>query len=370
MMKLVIKTSKLQEMMSKAVKGASNNKLIPITGLMEIALKEGVLTLTTTDASNTVKIIENNIEGEDFNIVVQVDTFSKLVAKTTSENMTLTLKDNSLVIKGNGTYNIELPLDEEGGLIKYPKYRFKEDTPESKIKLSTINQVLKANKAAIATTMDMPCLTGYYFSDKVITTDSFKMCGNDIKVFENDVLLPSELVELLGILTEEDVTVQQAGDYILFTTKGATIHGSVLDGIEDYPVEAISQYLDTEFENGCKVAKASLLNVLDRLSLFVSTYDRNGVYLTFTKEGILLNSRKSNGSELIQYQDSQNFTPFTCCVDIELLKSQIVAQDGEVVHLWYGNNKALKMTFNKITQIVALLEDDRQIAEIDGTPES
>ena len=57
-MKLKIKTLKMQEMVSKAIKGASGNKMIPITSLMAIELKENVLTLTTTDASNYVKIIE------------------------------------------------------------------------------------------------------------------------------------------------------------------------------------------------------------------------------------------------------------------------------------------------------------------------
>ena len=46
------------------------------------------------------------------NVEVQAELFSKLVAKTTTETITLTLKESSLEVKGNGTYNIELPLDE------------------------------------------------------------------------------------------------------------------------------------------------------------------------------------------------------------------------------------------------------------------
>jgi hypothetical protein len=98
---------------------------------------------------------------------------------------------------------------------------------------------------------------------------------------------------------------------------------------------------------------------LDRLALFVATYDKKGVYLTFTKDGVIFSSKRSNGTELIKYQGSENFQPFTCCADIELLKSQISAQGEEVVEMWYGHEKALKMTSGKITQIVALLEDDR-----------
>lgn len=358
-MKLKLKTLKLQEMVSKSIKGASNNKMIPITGLMAIVLKKGVLTLITTDATNTLKVMEKDIEGDEFYVVVQTDIFSKLVAKTTTETVTLALKENSLEVKGNGTYSIELPLDEEGQLIKFPEYKFDDKAEKATINLSTVKVLLNANKAALAETMEIPCLTGYYFDDTVLTTDSYKVCSNDIKVFPNKVLLPSELLELLAIMDEEKITVQQSGSKILFTTGNVIVYGTELDGIEDYPAEAVQAYLETEFKSVCKLPKSALLNVLDRLALFVSTYDKNGVYLTFTNEGVIFSSKRSNGTELIKYQGSENFQPFTCCADIELLHSQIAAQDGEVVELWYGHEKAIKMVSGKITQIVALLEDDR-----------
>lgn len=358
-MKLKLKTLKLQEMVSKAIKGASNNKMIPITGLMAIVLKKGVLTLITTDATNTLKVMEKNIEGDDFYVVVQADIFSKLVAKITTETITLTLKENSLEVKGNGTYSIELPLDEEGQLIKFPEYKFDTKVEKSEINLSTVKVLLNANKAALAQTMEVPCLTGYYFDDKVFTTDSFKVCSTDIKMFPDKVLLPAELMDLLALMDEEKITVQVSGNKILFSTNNVIVFGSQLEGIEDYPSEAIDAYLETEFKSVCKLPKGAVLNLLDRLALFVATYDKNGVYLTFNNEGVLFSSKKSNGTELIKYQGSENFQPFTCCADIELLKSQISAQDGEVVELWYGHEKAIKMTSGKITQIVALLEDDR-----------
>jgi DNA polymerase III sliding clamp (beta) subunit (PCNA family) len=358
-MKLTLKTLKLQEMVSKAIKGASNNKMIPITSLMAIQWQDGVLTLITTDAANTLKIIDK-VEGEEFYVVVQTELFSKLVAKTTTETITLTLKESSLEVKGNGTYNIELPLDEEGQLIKFPDYKFDHKKAEkSVINLSTIKTILTANKAAVAETMEVPCLTGYYFDDKVITTDTFKVCSNEVKVLPRKILLPTDLVELLSIMDEEKVTAEIVKNKILFTTNNVVLYGSELDGIEDYPVEAIEAYVLTEFDSVCKLPKGALLNVLDRLSLFVSEYDKNGVYLTFTTDGVIFSSKRSNGTELIKYQESQNFKAFTCCADIELLKSQVSAQEGEVVEMWYGHEQAIKMVSGKITQIVALLEDDR-----------
>ena len=359
-MKLSIKTLTLQDMVAKATKGASNNKMIPITGLMAIELKDGTLTLTTTDATNTLKIIKKDIDGADFYVTVQVDIFSKLVAKTTTETITLTLKDNSLEVKGNGTYNIELPLDEEGQLIRFPEPVFEVEAEGTVINLSTVKALLTANKAALAETMEIPCLTGYYCGEnEVISTDTYKVCGNAIKVFSKPVLIPAELMELLAIMDEEKITVHSAGNKIRFVTNNVVVYGVELEGIDEYPVEAIQAYLGTEFTSVCKVAKSAFLNLLDRLSLFVAAYDNNGLYMTFTNEGVLITSKRSNGTELIKYQDSKNFKPFTCCVDIELLKSQLSAQNTEVVELWYGHEKAIKMTSGNITQIVALLEDDR-----------
>lgn len=370
-MKLKLKTLKMQEMVSKAVKGASNNKMIPITSLMAIELKDNVLTLTTTDASNYVKIIEKQVEGENFYIVVQTDTFSKLVAKTSVEFITLTLKENQLEVKGNGTYSIELPLDEEGKLIKFPEYKFNDKADKSVVNLTTIKSILGANKAALAETMEVPCYTGYYFGeDAVVTTDTFKICHNEIKVFDHTMLLPCELISLLAIMTDEKITVQQADGKILFSTENCVIYGTELDGIDDFAIEAITGFVNSEFESMCKLPKAALLAVLDRLLLFVTNYDKNGVYITFTKDGVLISSKKSTGSELIKYQDSENFQPYTCCADIQLLKTQISAQDGELVELYYGHEKAIKMVSGKITQITALLEDDRGAEESNGSEES
>lgn len=360
-MSLKIKTPVIQEMVSKAIKGASNNKMIPITSLMALNFKDGKLTITTTDATNTLKISKKDIEGEeDFYVAVPVDIFSKLIAKTTTEHITLDLSENTLTIKGNGTYSLELPLDEDGRLIKFPDYKFDTSVEKVTINLSTIKQILATNKAALADTMEIPCLTGYYCNDnEVITTDTFKVCGNKIGLFSEPALISAELMNLLAVIEDEKISVQRSNGKLLFTTNEVVIYGAELEGIEDYPVDAIHAYLETDFASKCSLPKQAFLNVLDRLSLFIASYDKNGLYMTFTKDGVIVSSKRSNGSELIKYQASENFQPFTYCIDIELLRSQISAQTDEVIQLWYGHNKAIKMTSGNITQIVALLEDER-----------
>ena len=119
-MELRIKTSELQDMVSKAIKCVSNNKLIPLTSLMNIKVESNVLVLTTADATNYFYVSKQKVACEDFEISVMADLFTKLVQKTSSDEITLVIEGAMLEVKGNGTYKMELPLNEEGRVIKFP----------------------------------------------------------------------------------------------------------------------------------------------------------------------------------------------------------------------------------------------------------
>lgn len=362
-MQIKLNTMKLQEMVSKAVKGASSNKLIPLTELMSIRLNSNQLVLTTTDATNYLYICDNDITGEDFEIVVRVDVFSKLISKMTCENVTLDIENGNLTVIGNGRYSIELPLDENGKLIKYPDplkefVESPEMLPSTEINLSTIKLILATNKTALATTLEVPCYTGYYVGDKVLTTDTYKICATKIPIFNNPVLLNPEMVNLLDVMTEEKVCCIRYENKIVFSTAGVTVYGTTLAGIEDFAIDAISQLVDEPFDSCCKVSKNELLGVLDRLSLFVGDYDRNEITLTFTEDGISCTNKKQSGAETVNYLENKNFQDYTCIVDIVMLASQVKAQQSDSVELWYGKPNAIKLVDGNVTQIVALSETE------------
>lgn len=360
-MKLRLKTATLQEMMTKVVKGATNNKIIPLTGLLSISLSGGTLSVTTTDAVNFFTIVESPVEGEDFSVVVKVDLFSKLVAKTTSDFITLELEGNSLSVTGNGTYKIDLPLDEEGQPIKFPGYSFNEDSAEKgTIKLASIKSAILANKPALAVTMEAPHLTGYYCTpNSIVSADSFNICVNSVKTFNKTVLMASIVFDLLAMSDSEDISYAFDESRILFTTPKMRLIAKPMNGVEEYPIEAVQGFAGCEFPSSCVLPKTLLINVLDRLSLFISDFDVNGVYLTFTTDGVRVASTKNTASELIPYQSSENFAPFTCLAGVDSFKKQIQARSGETVTMHYGIPDAIKLVDNNVVQIVALLEDDR-----------
>jgi hypothetical protein len=132
-----------------------------------------------------------------------------------------------------------------------------------------------------------------------------------------------------------------------------------MDSLDDYQIEAIDGLLEQGFDSSCKLNKSALLQLLDRLALFVSPYDKNGIYLTFTRDGLQIESKQANSIEVIPYIESDHFHSFTCCVDIEMLRSQVKANTGDGITLHYGEDNAIKLTDGNVAQVVALLEDER-----------
>ena len=192
-----------------------------------------------------------------------------------------------------------------------------------------------------------------------MTTDTYKICGTDIKLFDTPMLVSPEMMDLLDVMANEDINVYIQDNTIVCSTPDCIVYGKELEGKDNYQVDAISGLLDLDFPSECSVSKDALLQALDRLSLFVGPYDKNGIYMTFTRDGLHLSSRKSNGVEVIPYRTSKEFKDFTACINIEMLQTQVKAHVLDDIQLCYGLDNALKIVDGNVTQIIAYEVDDR-----------
>jgi hypothetical protein len=354
-----VSTQRFKDAVNKAIKGASFNNLIPLTSMVGIKLSQGNLRLLTTDMTNTLCIIIDKVVGDDMDITVDADKFGKLISKITSEEVDLSVNDDKLIIKANGTYKLPLIADEEG-IVSFPDVKVGNE-PDGEVLLTSILAAYNINKSALSKTLEQPSLTGYYCGDMVITTDGSVITFNGFDAFKygEPLLISSQMMALLTLNSSEKIEYMVINNSELnFVTKDVVITGPVLEGIEDYPVSEIKAYLDEAFTSSCKVPKDLLLDVLDRLALFIEPYDKNGAYFTFGRKGINIHSKKDASVETVNYVESKDFEPFVCCVDIPMLKEQLIANPDETVKIYYGNENALKIESGKVTQVIALLEDE------------
>lgn len=354
-MKLTIETSKLQTLINKSSKGAANNKYIDFTTWVNIKLKNNILTFITSDGSNFLYVRENDIQADDFDIIVPVDLFSKLVNKTTSANITLKSDDKSLKVIGNGEHSIPLPMDAE---FDDPLEDFElAEKPTKTISKSIIQQMLTINKPSIATTMQNPQNTGYYIKDKVITTDSYRITCLHEDILKEPVLLTRAMVDLLNIIEDEEIEFYLNGKVVVFKSDKYTIYGYTLSGLEQFKIDAIQGLIDMNYNSNCILNKNKILSVLDRMLLFVDVNSSSAIGLEFKEDKITVTNTNNTSYEDIEYIENNNFKSFKCLLNINTLISQLNALNKDEFVFNYGNDNIVKFTVDGITQIMATLNE-------------
>ena len=360
-MEVSIKTAVLQDLVNKAIKGAGNDKVMPITQLIGIELIGQNLYLSTTDGENHLTVYDKVITAEgDSAFCVSAETFSKLVAKTTCEQMFLKKEGNSLKVRGNGTYTFAIAADEENTAVVMPQatlFAGEKIVKEFSTKVKDLKDAFAIGKTAVATNNSTPCFIGYYFYENgSVTSDGSKAAYLKKKIFDTPVLLSSAFMNLGGLLTGEEVNVLESEERVYFSTNGMMMCGKKMAEVAQFPIESIIQFTEAEFPHTVKLNKTALLNVLDRVALFIGTYDRNCVRLNFSENGVLVADLHAASAETIKGEG--DLKEFSALLDVESLKTMLSANTEEAIILSYGNPQAIKMKFGDAVQILSTQIED------------
>lgn len=353
-----IKTKILQKMLSKVMLGVSNNKLIPITSLIELKLSGDKLSITATDRVNFIKVTESDIKSKDFTVVVVADILNNLIQKITTDEISFKLLGDCLEIKaGKGVYKFELPLGEDGSLIKYPAIPEFKRSESGVIKKEDVNSLLAVNKACLSQTLVHPWLTGYHLSPQFASSGDTMIAAVNtaVKWFKSNFLMDSNCVKLLGAIDDKEIKYVRNGDEISFITDTVEIYSVELEDEDKFPYEDISAYFDDINSNSqCQLVKSELLSALSRVLLFVKDYEDNEIILNFSKTQLSIKSKKSTGSEVLKYKDCANVQPFECNVNAKMLEKIVSVQPDDFVNLYFGDEACLKFASSRTKHLVAL----------------
>lgn len=357
---LKVKTSVLQKLLNKALRGATNNPAYLLTSLMEIYAHDGILQLSTTSGKQFLTVKDEIDVQDEFRVIIPIETFSKLVMKTTSDDISLDVNETALHVSGNGEYDIELMGGEISDISSYPIPELEgEELFVKDINTQLIRDIIMSNKDALSTTLNFPALVGYYIDENgVITSDSIVIAKNEVDVVPEAILVSPELMQLMTICDDDIIHMSVYDNYqIHISTSNVDIVGVLMDEIEDFPLAQING-LDTSFEFNCVVSRINLLNILDRLSLFIDTYDENGVYLHFQESKLQITSKQNNASESLAYTKTNNDgKTFTCLINIMILKNQLNAYNSDVITIEYGKDESIRLSNGKLShQISTLME--------------
>lgn len=360
---LEIKTTVLQDMVNKAVRGASNNKLVPLTSYMRLRATQNIFSLLTTDGMDYLEVM-TDLDGEpmdDVQAVVLADTFTRLARKVTGDTVKLSLTDKYLVVECNGTYKLELLLDDEGNAVEFtmPKefdgFEGKEKVGE--LDRATITRIMGSLKQSLAVDITKSYYCSYRVGDEIIATDTALISILDKKVFETARLVSAECMNLLDAVVEDNgmAVGYKVGDAVVYDCGHAVLYSREPRGIENFNVKAIKGFADAEFPRHCTVSTKALIDTFERIALFVGAYDAGAVTLVFDESDIMISSKNTSGVESIPYETVDAGDKFSCIADVNSLLTVFKAQSSDVVDLYFGTSATIRIKDGDLTTILALM---------------
>lgn len=351
-------TERLKQLVSYAIKGAGFDKNIELSTYMGIRVEDGELYLNTTDGTNYVSVSDRCV-ADNMDIVVDADLFAKLISKINSDTVEMEVVDTTLVIKGNGKYTLALIPNENGDILSFPD-KFPDDTTDigtiSASDVLTLNNTMKASLSTVAGSI----YSNYYFGDNIVTTDRAMATVYNKKMFDDEYVFGRAFIELLALSTN-DVTISKSNNKFVASTEISenctiSVCTTVTDEVTKYDTGAINKLAGLETPSFCRFKKAQMLDLLDRLSLFVSKFEDGAISLHFTDNSIEVSSLKSDGIESVEYTESKDTKDMTIKINIDRFRNQLKAYFSDVVDLYYGSEICIKLVDGDLTQIIALIK--------------
>ena len=351
-------TERFKELVAYAIKGSGFNKTFELSTYIGIKVENNILYLNTTDGTNYVRV-SDKCNADDMDVTVNAELFSKLIGKINSDTIDMEVTSNALVINGNGKYTLEIVPDENGNQLSFPDKFPKELTEIGKISavdLIAIQTSVGPSLSAVAGAV----YTNYYVGDIVAGTDKAMVSVFNRNVFDKPYLLNKQFIDLLSsgnadvvVSTSDKLLVGEAHITDDCSIKVCTF---IQDNVSDFGIDAIKKFSALEANSFCRFKKVDMLDLLDRISLFVSKFDDGAITLHFTEDSIEVQSLSNAGVERVDITEFKNAEDLTIKININRLRSQLKAYNSDMVDMYYGSNICIKLIDGDMTQIIALMK--------------
>ena len=362
-----IKTSIFQQMVGTAVKVCSFNKMLPLTSLMEIKTDKEGMTLITTDTVTTFEY-RLGMEGlEESNVVVDANVISALAQKITTPEMELTVTGNSLIISGNGVYNIPIRVDESGNVIELPKITVPNSQPEH-VNLQRIREMIKVCSASVSPTVEAKELNNYYLGKDAVTTDQIKVTvlqdtGLGLK---KPLFLKASAADIISATTFVEADLYTLEDKVYLIGKTFKFEIAVDNGDLEYFTNGALKYVDknkdVKYDYSIKLHKSNVLDVLDRLGLFIGDYDSKAVYFHVSKNNLEIHNKDKSSHETLSFLEENlgdDFKEEEFILNIEWTKQLLNVLPEDTFTLSFNANaRNVKINNANITQIISTLQEE------------
>ena len=370
---MILKTKKLQEVCSKILPAVESSELSSILDTLQLRTVDKVLCLSVTNKEYFVEVKLDITDEVDFHATVSANLFLKLVSQLTAEDIELTVSDNVLNVKANGSYKIPL-IFEGDNLMELPVIGISNVVKEFDIPSGILNSILNYNtKELDKGTISRPIQKFFYVDEKGAITFTTGACVNSFELAEPvKILLNKRLVKLFKLFQDCSVHFKLAYDAVegssdIIQTKvqfaaSDIVITSILSCddsmLSQIPVNAIRGRADNIYPYSVVLSKNDLMATLGRLMLFTSSSSeidlKQNILFVFGPDNVTVSDIKGENKEVLKYLNKESgiVEEYKANLDVMDLKLTLDTCVEPSLTLSFGDGNAFILSRGSIKNVI------------------
>ena len=369
---MILRIEEMQNACGKILAAVDSNNLSILTETLQIKTEGRNLCVSVTNREYFAKVrIEIDTEI-DFHATVNANLFLKLISQITTDTIEMNIIDNSLVLKGNGTYKLPLIYDGDK-LLDLPEINIYNPTVNFVIPSEARLSILQYNSKEITKgSISKPIQKLYYMDENGAVTFTTGACVNNFTLEQPvKVLLNDRLVKLFKLFKGEKVNFTLGYDAITndiiqtkvkFETSDVSITAilSCDDSmLRQFPVNAVRGRADSAYPYSINVNREQLIQTINRLLLFTTT--SNGKELVkpnstfeFKKDSVVIYDVKKENKEEIYYTNTScNIEDsYVAILDLNDFRATLETCTEQYVTLNFGDSTAFVLVRGNIKNVI------------------
>lgn len=370
---MILKTKKLQEVCSKILPAVESTELSSILDVLQLKTVDKVLCLSVTNKEYYVEVKLDITDEVDFHATVSATLFLKLVSQLTAEDIELTVSDNVLNIKANGSYKIPLIFEGEQ-LMELPVINIENVVKEFDISSGILNSILNYNtKELDKGTISRPIQKFFYVDEKGAITFTTGACVNSFELAQPvKILLNKRLVKLFKLFQDCSVHFKLAYDAVegstdIVQTKVQFVASNIVitsilscddSMLSQIPVNAIRGRADNIYPHSVVLSKNDLMATLGRLMLFTSSSSeidlKQNIMFVFGSDSVTVSDIKGENKEVLKYLNKESgiVDEYRANLDIMDLKLTLDTCVEPSITLSFGDGNAFILSRGSIKNVI------------------
>lgn len=365
---LVIKTDLFKDVCSKILTAVDSTELSIVTETLELVTKNNILVMGVTNREYFAEVKLEMADEYEFHATVNASLFLKLVSQITTEEIQLNVVDNTLVVKGNGTYKLPLIFDGEE-LLSLPRIEIGNETTKFPIKAEILNSILTYNSKELSKgVISKPIQKLYYVDEMGAITFTSGACVNSFTLpCPVKVLFNNRLVKLFKLFKDGEVEFTLGFDAlsdeivqtkVKFESEFVTVTAilSCDDSLlQSVPVGGIRGRANAEYPYSVNVNKDAMIQTINRLTLFnsgKSTFSKPYGKFEFGKDSVTIYDYNKENSEVVDYASGEVAEPYTAMLNLNDLKTTLETCVESHLCINFGDSSAIVISRGNIKNVV------------------